>query len=307
MQTSTFIASDRQPIFVYSWQPPREVRAVMHIVHGLAEHAVRYDRFAETLAAAGFAVYAHDQRGHGRTVARSDELGFFAKQGGWARIVRDVEELLTAEQTAHPGLPLVLFGHSMGSYVAQQMVWQNSERLAAAVLSGANGQRNPLAAVGRLIARAERWRHGACNPSPLLTELAFGNFNRKFAPARTAFDWLSRDEVEVDKYVNDPLCGFGCSTQLWVDFLDAISDTLNPAHKARIRRDLPIYLLAGARDPACANGRGALALAESYRAAGLGNVTAKIYPDARHELLNEVNRDEVTAELLNWLEQNVRI
>lgn len=306
MQTSTFIASDHRPIFVYSWQPPREVTAVMHIVHGLAEHAARYARFAEALTASGFAVYAHDQRGHGRTAARPDEVGFFAERDGWARVVRDVEELLTAEQAAHPGLPLALFGHSMGSYVAQQVIWQNSERLAAAVLSGANGQRNPLTAVGRLIARAERWRQGARNASPLLTELAFGNFNRKFAPARTAFDWLSRDAAEADKYVTDPLCGFECSTQLWVDFLDAIADTLNPKHKARIRRDLPIYVLAGGRDPACANGRGALALAESYRAAGRCNVTAKIYPDARHELLNETNRDEVTRDLLGWLVAAVR-
>jgi alpha-beta hydrolase superfamily lysophospholipase len=305
MQTSTFRGSDGQPLFVYSWQPEQEARAVLHITHGLAEHAGRYARFADALAARGFIVYAHDQRGHGRTARSTSELGFFAEKNGWGRVVTDAEELLLDESRRHAGLPLVLFGHSMGSFVAQPVSARQSEILSAAVLSGANGMRNPLAAAGRLIARAERWRHGARSSSPLINRLAFGSFNRKFAPARTAFDWLSRDEAEVDKYVSDPLCGFDCSTQLWVDFLDGIADTLNPAHKKRVRPDLPVYILAGSRDPASANGRGAEALAAAYREAGLTDVTCKIYPDARHELLNETNRDEVTRELVEWLESAV--
>lgn len=301
MPTFTFQASDGRPLCVHLWPAQGEARCVMHIIHGLAEHAERYARFAASLTVRGFAVYAHDQRGHGHTAQSREELGFFAERDGWERVVRDAEELLIEENARHAGLPLVLFGHSLGSFVAQQVIFRQSERLAAAVLSGANGARNPLASAGRLIARAERRRHGMRSSSPLITRLAFGNFNRKFAPARTAFDWLSRDEAEVDKYVNDPLCGFDCATQLWVDFLDGIADTLNPAHKKRVRRDLPLYIIAGGHDPACAGGRGALALAEAYHAAGLMNVTCKIYPDARHELLNETNRDEVTQDLIGWL------
>jgi alpha-beta hydrolase superfamily lysophospholipase len=302
MQTFTFTASDGHPLFVYSWQPEQAARAVIHITHGLAEHAGRYARFAEALAARGFAVYAHDQRGHGRTARAPDELGFFAEKGGWRRVVSDAEEVLLDASRKHAGLPLVLFGHSMGSFVAQPVIARRGEMLSAAVLSGANGMRNPLAALGRLIARAERWRRGARASSPLLNRLAFGNFNRKFSPARTAFDWLSRDEAEVDKYVRDPLCGFDCSTQLWVDFLDAIADTLDPAHKRRVRPDLPLYIIAGGRDPVAASGRGAEALAAAYREAGLTDVACRVYPGARHELLNETNRDEVTGELLRWLE-----
>jgi alpha-beta hydrolase superfamily lysophospholipase len=305
MNTFTFTASDGQPLFVHSWQPGQSARAVLHVIHGLAEHAARYARFADALTARGFAVYAHDQRGHGRTARGRDDLGLFAEKDGWRRVVGDAEELLLDVSARHAGLPLVLFGHSLGSFVAQQVIARRSEVLAAAVLSGANGARNPLAAAGRLIARAERWRHGARSTSPLINQLAFGNFNRKFAPARTAFDWLSRDEAEVDKYVNDPLCGFDCTTQLWVDFLDGIADTLSPRHKQRVRRGLPVYLIAGSRDPACANGRGALALADSYRAAGLTDVTCRVYPDARHELLNEVNRDEVMHDLAAWLESAI--
>jgi alpha-beta hydrolase superfamily lysophospholipase len=305
MQAFTFTASDGHPLFVYAWPPEGAARAVIHVTHGLAEHAGRYARFAAALTARGFVVYAHDQRGHGRTAQTGDELGFFAAEDGWRRVVGDAEELLMEEGRRHAGLPLALFGHSMGSFVAQQVMARQSERLAAAVLSGANGMRSPLAAVGRLVARAERWRHGARSSSPLINQLAFGNFNRRFSPARTAFDWLSRDEAEVDKYVGDPLCGFDCSTQLWVDFLDGIADALNPAHKKRVRPDLPVYILAGSRDPVAANGRGAEALAAAYRAAGLTDVTCRLYPDARHELLNETNRDEVTRDLLEWLESAV--
>lgn len=303
MTTFKFTASDHKPLFVYVWEPQVTLRGVIHIVHGLAEHAARYARFAEALGRHGFVVYAHDQRGHGQTAQNKNELGFLAERDGWQRLVCDVEELLNFEKENHPHLPQVIFGHSMGSYVVQELIIRQSQRLSAAILSGANGQQDPLALIGRLIARIERWRLGAPMPSTLINRLAFGNFNRQFQPTRTEFDWLSRDKSEVDKYVADALCGFNSSTQLWIDLLDAIPEILKPHRKKSIRADLPILIIAGSRDPVCAGGRGAKILAEKYQQAGLKKVSCRIYEEARHELLNEINRDEVTMDIINWLNQ----
>ena len=300
----TFKADDGQALFVYRHLPAGPPRGVVHIAHGMAEHAARYTRFAKALTDAGFAVYANDHRGHGRTAA-VDSLGFFASSGGFLRVVRDLEQLLAHEQQQHPGLPLVLFGHSMGSFFCQEVALRGQVALCALILSGTSGKPSPLAQAGRVLARIERKRLGERGRSDLLNRLSFGDFNRKFAPNRTAFDWLSRDEAEVDRYIADALCGFPVTTSLWVDVLDGTAGLADPARQAQIRKDLPIYLFAGARDPVGESGKSVTRLADAYRAAGLRRVTLRLYPDARHELLNETNRDEVTRELLAWLDQAV--
>lgn len=307
--TFPFKADDGKSLHVYRHLPDEAAgapRAVVHISHGMAEHAGRYARLAEALTGAGFVVYANDHRGHGRTVDSPDDLGFFASSGGFLRLVRDLEELMAHEGRQHPGLPLLLLGHSMGSYFCQELALRGVVPLRALALSGTSGKPSPLAQAGRVLARVERRRLGERGRSPLLTRLSFGDFNRKFAPNRTDFDWLSRDPAEVDKYVADPLCGFPVTTALWVDVLDGTAAIADPARQARLPRDLPIYLFAGARDPVGEDGRSVTRLAEAYRAAGLRRVTLRLYPEARHEVLNERNRDEVVRELLAWLDEVLR-
>lgn len=291
-------ADDSVEIHVHRWLPDGAPRAAFQIAHGLAEHGARYVRLAEALTAQGFAVYADDHRGHGLT-ASAGGLGFFSERDGWRKCVGDLWTLNRRIAADNPGLPIILLGHSMGSFMAQDFVAHHSAALAALVLSGSNGPPPAIAGVGRMIARIERLRLGAQSKSALLQAMMFGEFNKPFKPARTEFDWLSRDPAEVDAYVSDPLCGFAFSTQLAIDLLDALGTFLKPERLARIRKDLPVYIFSGSDDPVGAN---LPALAEAYRDAGLTRVEMRVYPGARHETLNETNREEVTGDLLRWAE-----
>lgn len=305
MTAFTFTASDGAALTTYKWEPTTTPRAVIHIAHGLAEHAGRYARTAKALNSYGYAVYANDMRGHGQTARSQDELGFLAEANGWNRVVLDVAEMLTSEAQEHRGVPLILLGHSLGSYLSQQLIYEHPQLLDAAILSAPNGKPSWLAQAGRMIARAERLRLGKRGRSQLINSLTFGKFNEAFAPVETPFDWLSRDAAEVKLYFNDARCGFLSTTQLWVDFLDGISELANPAHKRLIRQTFPLYILAGSLDPVCEQGKGAAALAQEYKTAGLTDVTCKLYPEGRHELLNEINRQQVLEDMRHWLERNL--
>ncbi len=299
-----FEADDGRKIHVSRWLPDGSnppARGFVHISHGMAEHGARYARVAEALTRSGWAVYADDHRGHGKTARWSSELGYL--EGGMRRAVRDLEELIAHEKEQHPGRPAVVMGHSFGSYIVQAFLAEHGAMVDAAILSGTSGKPNALATAGRAIARAERRRLGDRGKSRLLTELSFGGFNKAFKPNRTEFDWLSRDEAEVDRYIADPHCGFMVTTSFWVEVLDALVELSRPELQARIPRDLPIYILAGARDPVGDNGKGVKQLVGAYHAAGLRRVTHRLYEGGRHEMVNETNRDEVIRDLMGWLEE----
>jgi alpha-beta hydrolase superfamily lysophospholipase len=300
MQSSSFWldTSDGASLFVYRWLPEGPPRAVVQVVHGWAEHAARYARLAEALCRAGYAVYADDHRGHGRTARAPAELGYFADRDGWNRVVEDLWQLHQRIRTDHPQTPLVIFGHSLGAFLVQHFISEHGDSVAAAVLSGTNGKPPATARLGRLVTLCERLRHGRHGKSRLLQSIFFGPFNKRFEPARTPFDWLSRDTAEVDKYVADPLCGFDSQVQLFADILEGLLEISKPDRLARIPKTLPIYIFRGSRDPVGGNiGQ----LLTAFRTAGLRAVTYKEYPDARHETLNEANRDEVTKDLIAWL------
>jgi alpha-beta hydrolase superfamily lysophospholipase len=298
----TMAAPDAAAIFVHRWLPDSEPKAVVQIAHGLAEHAARYARLAGALTTVGYAVYANDHRGHGRSAQSPEDLGFFAERDGWRKCLGDLWQLNRRITADHPGVPIVLLGHSMGSFMAQHFISDHGETLAGAVLSGSGGKPNALGVAGRFIARLERLRLGPRGRSALLTAFSFGAFNKPFAPARTPADWLSRDPAEVDKYVADPLCGFAATTQLWIDMLDALGEITSAQRQARIPKRLPIYVIAGTRDAVSNNTKSLEQLLTAYRAAGLERVTHRFYPEARHELFNEINRDEITRDLISWLE-----
>jgi alpha-beta hydrolase superfamily lysophospholipase len=289
---------DGQSLLARRWLPEGRPRAVVQLAHGLAEHSARYARLAAALNAAGYTVYANDHRGHGPKAAPAD-LGHFADDGGWGKVVGDfwtMNRLIAKEQ---PGVPIIFLGHSLGSFLGQDFVAEHSDALAGAVYSGSSGKPPAIATLGRLIARAERLRLGKRGKSQLLGQMWFGAYNKPFAPARTEFDWLTRDEKEVDAYVADPYCGFPFSTQLAIDVLDALPSLTSPQSLARIRKDLPIYVFSGERDPVGANIQG---LIDALKGAGFTRLTARIYPGARHETLNETNREEVTRDLIDWLD-----
>ncbi len=293
--------SDHSRLYVNRWLPDGPPKAVILLSHGMAEHSGRYARLAEALCAAGHGLYAFDQRGHGKT-AEHGVLGHYADQDGWCAMVSDLASLNQRIGEQHPGVPIILLGHSMGSYIAQAYLLHHSASLQGAVLSGSNFQPVALYRAAGAIARFERWRQGPTGRSALIDWLSFGSFNKAFKPNRTAFDWLSRDPDEVDKYVNDPLCGFRCTNQLWIDLLGGLQQISKAKNLAQIDPGLPLLVIGGECDPV-SEGKRLKDLADALRAAGSQNLQLNVYPQARHEVFNETNREEVTRDLIQWLEQ----
>jgi alpha-beta hydrolase superfamily lysophospholipase len=295
-------ADDGVEIAVYRWLPEgRTVRGIVQIAHGMAEHGARYARFAARLNRDGWAVYASDHRGHGNTAAHGNSLGYFADEDGWARVVGDLRTVAAHARGEHPRVPLVLFAHSMGSYVAQSLVLAYPRVLDGLILSGTSIGGGALVRAGVLVAKLERLRQGKHGTSALLARMSFGKFNDGFE-GRTAFDWLSRDQREVDKYVADPKCGFPCANQLWVDLLGGVAE-LGRADWSRLPRDLPVLVFAGELDPVGDRGKGVRKLVAAMRAAHL-SVTDRLYPQGRHEMLNETNRDDVENDVATWLAEH---
>lgn len=284
----------------YEWLPAGEARAVVVIAHGMAEHAARYARFAAALTAAGFAVYAFDHRGHGQTGRASSNLGHMGDHDSWNPAVGDLAAVCRFAAGRHVGRPLLLFAHSMGSFMGQQLLYEHGGMLAGAVLCGSTGKPPAIAALGRLVTRLERLRLGRRGISNLVQSLSFDAFNKRFEPQRTDFDWLSRDAAEVDKYIADPFCGFPITVQSWIDLLDGLQAIARPENQARIPKGLPVFVIAGKQDPVSGGGRALQQLLQAYHAAGLTRVESRFYDGARHELLNETNRDAVTADVIDF-------
>src|SRR5580692_1744051 len=287
MPSSTFRypSSDGTQIAAYRWDSPGAPRAVVQLTHGMGEHAQRYDHVARALNDAGFAVYAQDHRGHGAS-ADPGALGDLGR-GSWPALVDDIGLLSAKIRADHPDLPLILLGHSMGSYAVQQYLLDHSADVDGAVLTG-------TAAIDLL------------EPSLDLDQpLDLTVFNAPFQPARTDYDWLSRDEAVVDAYIADPGSGFGIDVESAKAMFVGARRLADPAQVAAMRSDLPVYIAVGEADPV--NGGLALLtpLTDRYQAAGLTDVTVRVYPGARHEILNETNRDEVIAELNSWLDRVV--
>ena len=293
---------DGHRIELRQWLPAAEPRAVIQVLHGMSEHAGRYQRLADACTAAGYAVVAHDHRGHGEA---AEPLGHFADRDGWDRVIEDALAVNEAARALADRRPLLLFGHSMGSYVAQSQVMRAPGSADALLLSGSTWPKRIEVRVARLVASVGARLRGPRTPARLLDSMSFGAFNKGFAPNRTPFDWLSRDPSEVDRYVADPLCGAPASHAFWRDLLGALLEISDAQGLARVPVGLPILITGGAQDPVGGARRLAL-LADAYRASGKTDVTLTLYPEGRHEMLNETNRDEFVADLLDWIEATVR-
>lgn len=301
MQQFTLRASDGTDVACYK-QTTQSPTAAIHIAHGMGEHAKRYDAVAEALAGHGFAVYANDHRGHGET-GRAN-LGYFGPDG-WNRVLADAYELNRLIRHAHPGIPLILLGHSMGAMMSQQYITRYGESIDGLVLSGSPGFKakslNPLP---RWILAFEIRRRGAENGSEVMQSLLFGSANKPFdGPDATGFEWLSRDPAQVKLYVDDPQCGFVISTGSLKDLYAGSASASDPAGVSRIPKQLPIYVFSGSDDPVHGEKADVERMLQAYREAGLSAVTLRWYEGGRHEMFNETNRDEVINDLITWLSQ----
>ncbi|WP_399083282.1 alpha/beta fold hydrolase [Streptomyces sp. BBFR2] len=297
-------APDGARIAAYTWLPEAgQPRALVQIAHGAAEHARRYDRFARFLTARGFGVLASDHRGHGATAASTGGRGVVGEDA-WRAIVTDLKRVGDHAAAAHPGVPLVLLGHSLGSMLARDYAQEYGADLAGLILSG-TFRTLPGMELDSVIEEleAEIAERGRTAPSAFIPR-AFGAFNDAF-PHRTGFEWLSRDTAEVDRYVADEDCGFPFCAGLCLDWVRAVRKINDPAHLARMPRDLPVHLVVGAEDPCNQRLTHVSEMLEDYRYHGVQDLTWRAYPEARHELLNEINRDEVQRDLLAWLDARV--
>jgi alpha-beta hydrolase superfamily lysophospholipase len=306
MQDDTFTleVADGQRIHVYRWLPGGPPEAAVQIAHGAAEHAARYGRLAAVLVAAGYAVYANDHRGHGRTATQFGRYGV-AGPGGWDAIVSDVGRLAEHIRSEHPGLPLVLLGHSMGGMIVQDCLQRFGADLAGAVLSGTAGRE--LTNVGEILPLLEAELNATGRDAPSQTFLSiFARFNDSFAgPDATGLEWLSRDPAEVRAYIEDPWCGQPLSNGFVHDMLLGARRMWAPENERRVALGGPLLVFAGDEDPVGEFGDAMRALVARYESFGIGPITLRLYPHGRHEMLNETNRDEVQADLVAWLKANV--
>ena len=284
------------------WMPEGEPKAVLQIVHGIAEFVERYDAFANYLTGLGFLVVAEDHMGHGQSINEDGIQGYF--HGGWFNAVADTYQLLQDTRKEYPDLPYILFGHSMGSFMARTILCKYPDSgISAAVICGTGWQPTFALPVLLKVVNGICKKTGETIPSEKLQGMVFGSYNSRVEHPRTPFDWLSRDKEVVDAYIAHPLCGFTASCGLLRDMMTGIYYIQQPKHLALMRKDLPVFFIAGGDDPVGSYGKGIRQCADAFRKVGMTDVSVRIYPLCRHEILNEINKEEVFADVLLWLEQ----
>ena len=292
----------RTQIHAIKWLPKGEPAAILQIAHGMVEFIDRYDAFAQFLTGNGLMVVGNDHLGHGLSVAGEEEYGFFAERDGNACVLGDLrrlQELVTGE---HPGLPYFFRGHSMGSFLARQYIQRHGEELTGAIIMGTGAQPGFVLALGKRMCASKARKHGWHYRDEQIDRMALGANNKKFEPARTPADWLTRDEAVVDAYLAHPWNTFRFTVNGYYWMFTSIQEAQDRARIGKIRKDLPILLVSGAEDPVGGFGRGVHKVFEGFRDAGLRDVEMKLYPEDRHEILNEKNREVVYADILAWMQ-----
>ena len=297
-------AEDRTKIYLRKYIPSEPI-AVIQIVHGMAEHGEAYKNFIEYLVHNRFVVYIHDQRGHGKTASIEDDLGYFGDKIKWEDVAKDIIFISKMIKNEHQELPLILFGHSMGSYLSRRVVQLDGGLYNGLVLSGTGFDPGILRKIGVFLSSTESLLIGGNKRSKLLDLLTFGNFNNHFKFPRTKYDWLTRDEAEIDRYIKDPYCGFICSSSFYRELLKGIGIIHKKEEIKRTPTSLPIYIFSGSKDPVGQNGDGVKKVYELYKSIGCTNVKMKLYEEARHEMLHEINKDDVHHDVKTWIEQTV--
>jgi len=303
--TFTFTAPDAAKIFVRRWAPDKDApKGVVQILHGASEHSLRYESFARFLNVAGYVVYADDHRGHGETAKLAGLKLGVAGEDAWNKIVNDEKQLTEIIKKECLNLPVFLIGHSMGSLLLQDYMERWGSEINGAVLIGTTGVFPNLDAI---IGQAEKEAQSIVSqePSSIYVQI-FASFNKQFTPAKTGFEWLSRDEGEVQKYVNDPLCCFPFSNAFTIDFLKGLRDMWQSEKEKLIPKDLPVLIASGALDAVGGNTSMVMSLIDRYKSQGIKDLIYRFYPEARHEILHEINRNEVQQDILNWLNNHLQ-
>lgn len=282
-----------------------QVRCILQVVHGMAEYAERYEEFAAFLVERGFVVTGDDHLGHGKSVGQGGKQGYFCEQDPATVLVRDVHRLKKLTEELYPGVPFVLMGHSMGSFITRNYLCRYGTGISGAVIMGTGMQPKAVLDMARLVAGVQKLFCGSGHVSRLLDRLAFGGYGRGITDRRTAFDWLSRDRERVDRYIADPMCGFTFTVNGFGALFELVVRLYSPENLAAVPKDLPVFMVSGDADPVGDYGKGVRRAYDSLVAAGLTDIRLKLYPGGRHELLNETNRSQVMQDICRWVEENV--
>lgn len=303
MKTFKFKDKFEKEIHVYKWIPKDKtnIKGVVQIAHGMAETALRYDYFANKLTDEGYIVYANDHRGHGKTSENKEKLGFVGDSDGFFLMISDMKELNDIIREENKDLKIILFGHSMGSFLSQRYMQLYGDTIDGLILSGSNGKPKFITKVGKFIAKIEMKLKGRKAKSPLMDKLSFGGFNKRFPDAKTDYDWICGNEEEVKKYIEDDYCGFIETTSFYYDLINGIWSIHEGENFNNIRKDVPIYIFSGEDDPVGDFGKGVRNLYELYKGAGVYDLDYKLYKSGRHEMLNEKNKDEVIENIISWI------
>ena len=285
--------------------PDAEPRAIVQIIHGIAEYIDRYDEFMSFLADNGIIAVGTDHLGHGKSIESDEQTGFFAYDNGWDYVVRDEEVLRLAMHENYPELPIIVFGHSMGSFMARTLLIRYPDAFNAAIISGTGNQGAALVNGGLIMGNLVTGLKGAHHYSKFLNNLAFGSYNKIYDNPKTEYDWLSRDEANVQKYIDDPLCGFIPSCSLFRDMMTGVKFITNKKNLTAMNKNMPVYFMSGDMDPVGECGKGVQKAYNNFLEAGMKDVSIKLYPGGRHEMLNEINKDEVYTDILTWLSSKI--
>ncbi len=304
----TFKGEEGLDIYTYKWEDEniKKPKAVIQIAHGMAETAQRYETFAKVLTKNGYIVYINDHRGHGKTAKIIENVGHLAEKEGFRCLVEDMYTLTNIIKKENEDLPIYLFGHSMGSFASQRYIMDYGNNLSGLILCGSNGKQGIILNFAHMIINREIKKYGRRSRSNKINDLIFGGeiIRRN---EKTKFDWLSRDKEQVEKYINDPFCGVVCSCGFFYDLVQGLKEIEDKENLKKVPLDIPIYIISGDKDPIGKNGKGVLRLRDRYIKLGVKDVTCKLYKDGRHELLNEINKEEVFEDIICWLNNKIEI
>ena len=299
-------STGRNQIHARICTPDGTPKGIVQIAHGIAEHIDRYEDFMRFLAENGFVAVGNDHLGHGKSAASPDEQGIFADEDGWNYVVEDMKKLREKVREQYPDLPYVFFGHSMGSFLTRTFLIKYPALYDAAILSGTGHQSAALINGGYLAAQLMTRKNGPRSSGQALNDMAFGSYCKRIENPRTPFDWLSRDNETVDRYIADPLCGCVSKTSLYRDMMGGLKFLTSQKNINKMNRNAPVYFMSGAEDPVGDYGKGVEKAYKAFCNAGLTDVMIRLYPGGRHEMLNEINRDEVKQDILNWLNDRIK-
>ncbi len=292
-------------IYYQSWTPdnPDNIKGIFQIVHGMAEHSDRYEEFAKFLTTIGFAVYVNDHIGHGKSVKSDENLGYFGEKDGWKSFVEDEHTITVRAKKEFPDVPVVLFGHSMGSFITRSYIAKYSDEINAAIICGTSGP-NPAAGMGIKLANLVAKIKGSKYRSKLINSVAFGTYNKRSSwNGDGGFGWLTTDKNEVKKYLADPLCGFLFTAKGFTDLFSVLDSVSKPEWYKSVPKTMPIYLIAGKEDPVGNYGAGVEKIFEELKNTGHTKVTIKLFDRMRHEILNEFGKEEVMINIAQWCQK----